>query len=75
MTAVPDVDATDVNAPDPHTTAGKIAELQRRNEASMHAGSEKAIAKQHKKGKMTARERILTLLDDDASVRPSARAP
>ncbi len=68
MTAVPDVESTDVNAPDPHTTAGKIAELQRRNEASMHSGSEKAIAKQHKKGKMTARERILTLLDDDSFV-------
>ncbi len=74
MTAQPDVEGPDVNAPDPHTTAGKLAELQRRNEASLHAGSDKAIAKQHKKGKMTARERILTLLDDDSFVELDALA-
>ena len=74
MTAQPDVESSDVNAPDPHTTAGKLAELQRRNDASLHAGSDKAIAKQHKKGKMTARERILTLLDDDSFVELDALA-
>ena len=74
MTAQPDVEATDVNAPDPHTTAGKLAELRRRNQAAENPGSEKAIAKQHKKGKMTARERILTLLDDDSFVELDALA-
>ncbi|MEI2728711.1 MAG: acyl-CoA carboxylase subunit beta [Candidatus Nanopelagicales bacterium] len=74
MTAQPDVEATDVNAPDPHTTAGKLAELQRRNKAAENPGTEKAIAKQHKKGKMTARERILTLLDDDSFVELDALA-
>ena len=42
------------------STAGKLAELERRRKAAENAGSEKAIAKQHAKGKMTARERILT---------------
>jgi propionyl-CoA carboxylase beta chain len=50
------------------STAGKLAELERRRKAAEHAGSEKAIAKQHAKGKMTARERILALLDEDSFV-------
>jgi len=49
--------------PDPHTTAGKLAEYERRVEAATHAGSERAVAKQHAAGKMTARERIDALLD------------
>ena len=53
---------------DPHTTAGKNQELLRRRAAAEHAGSEKAIARQHEKGKMTARERVLMLLDDDSFV-------
>ena len=48
---------------DPHTTAGKIADLQRRRDEAMHAGSERAVERQHAKGKMTARERIERLLD------------
>ena len=48
---------------DVHTTAGKLADLYRRNEAAVHAGSERAIEKQHAKGKKTARERIDALLD------------
>ncbi|GAB4080413.1 acyl-CoA carboxylase subunit beta [Modestobacter muralis] len=50
-------------APDPHTTAGKLAEYERRVEAATHAGSERAVEKQHAAGKMTARERIEALLD------------
>ena len=50
-------------APDPHTTAGKIADLERRRQAAVHAGSEQAVAKQHERGKLTARERIELLLD------------
>jgi len=45
--------------PDPHTTAGKLADLERRRSQAIHAGSER----QHAKGKMTARERIELLLD------------
>jgi propionyl-CoA carboxylase beta chain len=49
--------------PAPHTTAGKIADLARRREEAIHAGSEQAVEKQHKRGKLTARERIDLLLD------------
>jgi propionyl-CoA/long-chain acyl-CoA carboxylase carboxyl transferase subunit len=47
----------------PHTTAGKIADLQRRRDEAVHAGSRRAVERQHAKGKMTARERIERLLD------------
>ena len=50
--------------PAPHTTAGKIADLDRRRQAAVHAGSEQAVAKQHERGKLTARERIELLLDE-----------
>jgi propionyl-CoA carboxylase beta chain len=50
--------------PDPHTTAGKIADLERRRYEAVHAGSEQAVAKQHERGKLTARERIELLLDE-----------
>ncbi|MBA3252055.1 MAG: acyl-CoA carboxylase subunit beta [Geodermatophilaceae bacterium] len=49
--------------PDVHTTAGKLADLIRRNDEAVHAGSARAVDKQHKRGKMTARERIDLLLD------------
>jgi propionyl-CoA carboxylase beta chain len=48
---------------DAHTTAGKIAELERRRYEAIHAGSKRAVERQHAKGKMTARERIDGLLD------------
>ncbi|WP_222194139.1 acyl-CoA carboxylase subunit beta [Modestobacter italicus] len=48
---------------DLHTTAGKLADLERRVEEATHAGSERAVEKQHAAGKMTARERIDALLD------------
>jgi propionyl-CoA carboxylase beta chain len=49
--------------PDPHTTAGKLADLERRRHEAVHAGSDQAVAKQHDRGKKTARERIDMLLD------------
>src|ERR1700761_6031272 len=49
---------------DPHTTAGKLADLARRYDEAVHAGSERAVEKQHAKGKKTARERITALLDE-----------
>src|SRR5487761_1265480 len=47
----------------PHTTAGKIADLERRRHEAIHAGSDRAVETQHARGKMTARERIDKLLD------------
>ena len=49
--------------PAPHTTAAKIADLARRREDAVHAGSQQAVEKQHERGKLTARERIDLLLD------------
>src|SRR5215207_10408125 len=54
--------------PDIHTTAGKLADLHRRNDEAVHAGPSRAVEKQHAKGKMTARERIDALLDEDSFV-------
>jgi len=48
---------------DIHTTAGRLADLERRLDEAIHAGSERAVAKQHARGKKTARERIDMLLD------------
>ena len=53
---------------DLHTTAGKLADLERRLDEAVHAGSEKAIAKQHAKGRQTARERIEMLFDEGSFV-------
>jgi len=58
--------------PDLHTTAGKLAELRRREEAAIHAGSAKAVERAHAKGKMTARERIDVLLDPGSFVETDA---
>ncbi|HEY0487495.1 MAG TPA: carboxyl transferase domain-containing protein, partial [Mycobacteriales bacterium] len=59
---LPDVDI------DIHTTAGKLADLYRRNDDAVHAGSARAVEKQHAKGKLTARERIDALLDEGSFV-------
>jgi propionyl-CoA/long-chain acyl-CoA carboxylase carboxyl transferase subunit len=48
---------------DPHTTAGKLADLEARTHDAIQAGSQRAVERQHAKGKMTARERIDGLLD------------
>jgi propionyl-CoA/long-chain acyl-CoA carboxylase carboxyl transferase subunit len=53
---------------DIHTTAGKIADLERRRHEAVHAGSAKAVEKQHAKGKLTARERIDAFLDEGSFV-------
>ena len=54
--------------PDMRTTAGRLADFRRRNDDAVHAGSARAVEKQHAKGKKTARERIEQLLDDDSFV-------
>lgn len=51
---------------DMHTTAGKIEDLRARVEEAVHAGSARAVEKQHAKGKNTARERIAMLVDEDS---------
>ncbi len=53
----------DGNPIDIHTTAGKVADLDKRRYEAIHAGSERAVERQHAKGKMTARERIDRLVD------------
>ncbi|GAA5043683.1 propionyl-CoA carboxylase beta chain [Thermocatellispora tengchongensis] len=53
---------------DIHTTAGKIADLERRVYEAAHAGSARAVEKQHAKGKMTARERLEAFLDEGSFV-------
>ncbi|GAB2885503.1 acyl-CoA carboxylase subunit beta [Nocardioides pacificus] len=56
---------TDINI---HTTAGKLQDLERRLDEAVHAGSAKAIEKQHAKGRKTARERIELLFDEGSFV-------
>jgi propionyl-CoA carboxylase beta chain len=51
-----------------HTTAGKLADLKRRVDEAVHAGSARAVEKQHARGKKTARERIEMLLDEGSFV-------
>ena len=51
---------------DLHTTAGKIDDLRARIDDAVHAGSARAVEKQHAKGKKTARERIEMLVDPDS---------
>ncbi|MEU4697177.1 acyl-CoA carboxylase subunit beta [Nonomuraea dietziae] len=53
---------------DIHTTAGKIADFERRKDEAVHAGSARAVEKQHAKGKMTARERLDAFLDEGSFV-------
>ena len=54
-------------APDVHTTAGKVGDLERRIDEAVHAGAA-AVEKQHARGKKTARERIAMLLDEGSFV-------
>lgn len=48
------------------TTQEKIHELEKMNQKALLGGGEDRIASQHKKGKLTARERIDLLLDPDS---------
>jgi acetyl-CoA carboxylase carboxyltransferase component len=72
MSAAPD--ATDTAGPDPHTTAGKLADLYHRIDEAVHAGSAAAVERQHAKGRQTARERIDALLDPGSFVELDAFA-
>ena len=59
---------------DIHTTAGKLADLRRRAEEALHPVGDAAVEKVHAKGKLTARERILALLDEGSFVELDALA-
>ena len=72
--AEPD-DAAPTPDRDPHTTAGKLADLERRYDEAVHAGSARAVEKQHAKGKKTARERIEALLDEGSLHRARRARP
>src|SRR3954462_14952939 len=65
MSAQPGEEA---DVPDIHTTAGKLEDLDRRLDEAIHAGSAKAVEKQHAKGRKTARERIELLFDEGSFV-------
>jgi propionyl-CoA carboxylase beta chain len=56
------------DGPDLHTTAGKLADLDRRRSEAVHAGAARQVERQHAKGKMTARERIDALLDQGSFI-------
>ena len=70
MTAAPDA----APGPDPHTTAGKLAELRRRTELTRAPGSAHAVDKRRGLGKRTARERLERLLDEGSFVETDALA-
>ncbi|MGL4744373.1 MAG: acyl-CoA carboxylase subunit beta [Dermatophilaceae bacterium] len=60
---------TDVPAgTDTSTTAGRLADLEQRAALVAHAGSARAVEKQHARGKQTARERLGLLLDEGSFV-------
>ena len=50
------------------TTAAKLAWLAELNESALHAGAEKAVARQRERGKLLARERVEKLLDPGSFV-------
>jgi propionyl-CoA carboxylase beta chain len=64
----PSPETTASPQPDLHTTAGKLADLKARYHEAVTASGEAAVAKQHAKGKKTARERIDQLLDPGSFV-------
>jgi len=47
-----------------HSMQERMDQLHKYKEEALHAGSERAVQRQHEKGKMLARERIEYLLDD-----------
>src|SRR4051812_44066127 len=47
-----------------HPMSERLEDLAKRKEQALHAGSERAVERQHAKNKLTARERIDYLLDD-----------
>ena len=46
-----------------HPLSERLAELNNRKDQARHAGPDRAVQRQHEKGKLLARERIECLLD------------
>src|SRR3954470_5701885 len=55
-------------APVPHPIEERLAHLAELREKALHAGSPKAVERQHERGKLTVRERLDLLLDPDSFV-------
>ena len=55
-------------SPDPHSTAGKLADLYRRIDEAVETSNAAAVERQRAKGRQTARERVDALLDPDSFV-------
>jgi propionyl-CoA carboxylase beta subunit len=55
-------------APVPHPIEERLEQLAVLREQALHAGSETAVARQHDRGKFTARERLEKLLDEGSFV-------
>ena len=60
--------ATQEHESEPRMIERRLDELAGLREEAAVAGGEKAIAKQHDRGKLTARERIEKLLDKDSFI-------
>jgi propionyl-CoA carboxylase beta chain len=68
LVTIASVTAEPITRLEVHTTASKIADLEHRIDEAAHAGSARAVEKQHARGKKTARERIDLLLDPGSFV-------
>ena len=55
-------------SPDPHSTAGKLADLYRRIDEAVETSNAAAVERQRAKGRQTARERVEMLLDPGSFV-------
>ncbi|MGZ6969171.1 MAG: acyl-CoA carboxylase subunit beta [Acidimicrobiia bacterium] len=55
-------------APVPHPIEERLERLAELREEALHAGSPKAVERQHERGKLTVRERLELLLDPDSFV-------
>ncbi len=51
-----------------HPNGVRLKDLRARKDEALHAGSDDAVSRQHARGKMTARERVLELLDPESFV-------
>ncbi len=54
--------------PAPHPIEERLEALDELRQQALHAGSERSVARQHERGKLTARERLDILLDPDSFV-------
>jgi acetyl-CoA carboxylase carboxyltransferase component len=56
------------DVPAPHPLHERLAELAKLRDEAVHAGPPSAVARQHERGKLTARERVELLVDPDSFV-------